>query len=532
VRGKLGLGAVLLVAAVLRLFGLEWGFPRCYHPDEWIYSWNAAAMLERGDFELHSRPIERRYVNPTGFVYATELGCAFVDAWENDGRAGGAGALDRYREHRADWHLVSRVLSACLGTLAVGLVWRAGRSLEASGAARGTALIAAGLLALSPLHVRDSHFGTSDVPASCAIAFSLVALLGYRSRPTLARAVLVGASIGIAVATKYSAGLVLVPALAVAIEVAGTHGGRALARDVAGAALALGVGFLVLSPAPLIDREAFFESFRYQASLARVPYEGQDPIPSWLFHARTLALGLGPLGLGASLAGLALLAGRRGGIAVAGLPLAHFGVFVPMPFAFARVDVPVLPPLALAAGFAIALALSSVKSKAGVSLALVLALGPPALLSVRIDHLLREPDTRLTGEEWLRARVSERPLLAFDAEGQRGVMPLGASGNFDPGLPTPIALRMDGPEIVDRLEEAHVRWVVLTSGDEDEPLSEGARAFMRTLRARAKPVLEVDAGFAGEHVPYASEERYAPFEHAFARVRPGPPIRVYELSKP
>src|SRR5207302_2606030 len=108
------------------------------------------------------------------------------------------------------------------------------------------------------------------------------------------------------------------------------------------------------SPAPLIDGDAFWKSFGYQASLAREPYAGQEPIASWLFHARTLAIALGPAGLVAALAGLVLLARRRGGLAVAGFPIASLLLFASMPFAFARLDVPALPLLALAAGVALA----------------------------------------------------------------------------------------------------------------------------------------------------------------------------------
>ena len=533
------LGALLLLALALRLAGLEWGMPRCYHPDEWIYSWNAAQMLEHADGLVHSNPIERRYVNPTGFIYATALASAPLDAWENGGTVGGTGCLDRYRAHRADWHLVARALSALLGTVAVWLVARAGRLLEASGAPRGTWILAAGLLALSPLHVRDSHFGTNDVAASALVALGVLALLRYSAGPSRKGAALVGAAIGAAIGTKYNTGLLLLPALATLVAVA-LERRRArveLALDAGAAGLALLGAFLILSPAPLVDSKAFWLGFEFQASLARQPYPGQEPIPSWLFHARTLALALGPLGLLAAVAGAARIGARRGGLAVTTFPLAHLVVFATMPFAFARVDVPALPPLALLAGAGAASALELLPRRKGATrplavLGLVLLLGPPALLSVRIDHLLRERDTRADGEEWLRERLPENPRVVFDPEAYRGCLPLSASGMAEPGLPQPRMRALDDPTLVERYaREGHVRYVALTSGDDDEPLAPGAREFMQTLRAHAVERLRVDAGASGEHVPYSSEERYGPFEHAFDRARPGPPVRVYELAR-
>lgn len=537
-RSGLALGAVLVLALALRLAGLGWGLPRCYHPDEWIYSWNAAQMLEHGDLVIHSNPLERRYVNPTGFIYATALACAPLDAWQNGGKSGGPGCLDRYRTHRGDWHLVARVLSALAGVGAVALVALAGRELERGGAPRGTWLVASALLAFSPLHVRDSHFGTNDVAASALCALAILAFLRYGARPSLGRAALCGAAIGASIGTKYNTGLLLAPGLATlaSVGIARRADSRELKVHLGAATAGLLAAFLALSPGPVIDATAFWAGFRFQAGLARQPYEGQEPIPSWWFHARTLGLALGPVGLVASLAGVWRLGRTRSGLAVSSHPLVHLLLFAPMPFAFARVDVPVLPALALlagtgAAGVAQDLLFRKRVPRPVVALGLLLVLAPPALLSVRTCDLLRSPDTRVEGEAWLRARIPEAPFVAYDPEGQRGLMPLGPAGTVDPALPGAIAIRMDGPEVVARLAQSHVRYVALTSGEDDEPLAPGARAFLQALRARSELRLAVDAGVGGAHVPYSSEERYAPFERAFERERPGPPVRIYELVR-
>src|SRR5438874_444420 len=83
-------------------------------------------------------------------------------------------------------------------------------------------LVAAAFLAVAFLHVRDSHFGVTDVPAAfltvCAFWAALrCATEGARD----ARVALAGALCGLAASTKYNAAVALLPAMAAIVQPAG-----------------------------------------------------------------------------------------------------------------------------------------------------------------------------------------------------------------------------------------------------------------------------------------------------------------------
>ena len=81
-----------------------------------------------------------------------------------------------------------------------------------------TALLAAGLLAVMPLHVRESHYVLTDVPVTFLVMLTFLLSLRAHERATLGPFALAGAAAGLAAATKYNGGLaVLMPLIACAM---------------------------------------------------------------------------------------------------------------------------------------------------------------------------------------------------------------------------------------------------------------------------------------------------------------------------
>src|SRR5205823_1591697 len=150
------LGSVLSIGLWLRLWGLSWGLPWVFHWDEINYADHAREIVRSGD------PNPKYFQNPSLLTYlvvaelllARPLGpAASVFA---EGTAGSA-------------NLWTRLDSALFGTATVGLVFLLGNALFT----RRTGLIAALLLAVSFLHVRNSHYGVNDVPSTALLMLSL-----------------------------------------------------------------------------------------------------------------------------------------------------------------------------------------------------------------------------------------------------------------------------------------------------------------------------------------------------------------------
>jgi 4-amino-4-deoxy-L-arabinose transferase-like glycosyltransferase len=190
-------GAFLLFifALGLRLLGLGWGIPNeqhyySYHPDEFFVVRPALGMLQ-GDWNPHFFNYGALYLYLIGFA-----GKLLAELGFSPG-AGGLGSL----------HIIARIITALLGAGTVLLVYGIGRQIGN----RSLALIAGLLLALTPLHLINSHYATVDVPGTFFLLLGAAASVQIISTGKLRWYLLAVAAIGLAAATKYplGAGLLL-----------------------------------------------------------------------------------------------------------------------------------------------------------------------------------------------------------------------------------------------------------------------------------------------------------------------------------
>ena len=282
-----------LCALALRLAGIGWGLPNAehlfsYHPDE-IFLLQPAFGFAQGDWNPHFFNYGTLYIYLVG-IPAVALGLAPDPS--------------RFPLGLAPLYLEGRLITAALGAASVTVLYYA---LRAEG--RRFAALSALLLALCPLHVVTSHYATVDVPATFFLTLAALFSLRACERPSPKVELLAGAAVGLAAATKYNAGLFLVPVLFVPLLCsAGRARGRWWLTVPAGAAL----GFLVGCPyawSPEFLRDLRFEAAHMQAG-GTFAFVGTGS--GWAYH---LLRGL-PVGLGYPL----LLAGLAGVVAAVVLP--------------------------------------------------------------------------------------------------------------------------------------------------------------------------------------------------------------------
>src|SRR4051812_25943946 len=196
---RAAVGGLLLVALGLRLWGVKTGLPFVYNADE-----NAHFVPRAIGMFGHSLNPDY-FINPPAYTYLLHV--VFALRW------GGQGVQDAYAADAGDVFVLARVAAAVLGTLAVGLLYVAGARLFED---RRVGLIAAALLAVAFLPVFYSHFALNDVPTLAPLCLALVGIAGVLRRGTPADYAIAGAGIGLACATKYTAGIVVVCLLAAA----------------------------------------------------------------------------------------------------------------------------------------------------------------------------------------------------------------------------------------------------------------------------------------------------------------------------
>ncbi len=258
-----GLALVLCVALGLRLWGIKEGLPYVYNIDE-------AGHFVPKAVRMFSEGLNPRYfVNPPALTYVLH----FV----LDARFGGAhGVRSEYARHPGEVFLVGRVTVALLGTAAVWMLYLLGARLFD----RRIGLLAAAIEAVAFLPVSYGHLALNDAVTLLPLTLSLFGSAGVMRYGRKRDYALAGIGLGLACASKYTAGIAIVP-LAVA---AATHYldsidatrdsqlpaevGRRVALGVVLAGVCALVSFLIANPYALLDFKLFYSELVHQSNLS------------------------------------------------------------------------------------------------------------------------------------------------------------------------------------------------------------------------------------------------------------------------
>ena len=195
---------IVAVALGLRLYGIDWDQGHLYHPDE------RAILMRVVDLEFPTTgnlgdllDAEESPLNPRWFPYGS-LPLYLLKSVQSI--AGNWTELDVF-----DLRLPGRVLSAFADTGTVIAILALGTMLYG----RRVGLLAAGLLAVTVLHIQISHFFTVDSFMVFFTVMSLIFMVRVARGGGLADSALAGLFVGLALASKASAAALLLP-LAVA----------------------------------------------------------------------------------------------------------------------------------------------------------------------------------------------------------------------------------------------------------------------------------------------------------------------------
>src|SRR2546425_454505 len=199
------LAIILLIALAVRLWGIGFGLPYIIaRPDETEIAGPAVGFLS-GDL----RPPFFQW--PTLFTYTTALLYViyFVVTRPLAKYATLAAFAESRRQSVAPFLYLTRSLSAAMGVVTVWWVYAICRRLF-----DGTvAIVAALFVALAFLHVRDSHFGVTDVAMTALVMLTVLALLKWRQTGKLLDVAAAGLAGGLAASTKYNGLIVVAPFL-------------------------------------------------------------------------------------------------------------------------------------------------------------------------------------------------------------------------------------------------------------------------------------------------------------------------------
>jgi Dolichyl-phosphate-mannose-protein mannosyltransferase len=551
----LAVAALLAGALALRLWGIDHGMPYAYNTDENAHFVPGAIGLFGHGWNPHY------FVNPPAFTYLLH---GVFAVWFG----GRKGVSDAYATNPTEVFVVARVTAAVVGTLALWLVYLAGARLFD----RRTGLLAAGLLGVAFLPVFYSHLALNDVPTLAPVGLSLWGTAGVFRHGRVRDYLIAGAGLGLACATKYTGGVVLLPLLAAAASQFATPGGRNPAlRGIVLAGMLAFAAFIVANPYAVLDFQSFRDGLSHQASAADASLGklGLSQESGWLYYVWTFTWGLGWAPLAASVVGLGLLAhDDRRLLAILGpAPILYVLFMGTQERFFGRWLLPVFPLVCLLAAYAMVRLAGMVATRVpalGPALgacAVVVLCGQGVVSSMHDGLVLSREDTRNATRDWLVAHVPPRSKIVVEpvvpdqwatdigrpspltANGARWVkFPTSRSNINNDGSSSTGAGRIVNvedyertlvPALVDRYEHGGYCYVVTGSTQrgraEAEPdVVPRALAYYRELERRSDLVYEASPYRSG-----SSPVRFS-FDWSFdyyplAYRRPGPLMQVYRL---
>jgi 4-amino-4-deoxy-L-arabinose transferase-like glycosyltransferase len=555
------LALVLLGGLGLRLWGVAQGLPYAYNTDEGDHFVpRAVKMFADGNLNPHY------FANPPAFTYVLHV--LFV-LWYG----GGAGVRHAFALHPGDLYTLARVAAALLGTAALWLLYAVGARLFG----RGVGLLAAAIEAVAFLPVFYAHLALNDVPALAPLTLSLLGTAGVLSKGRTRDYLLAGIGLGLACASKYTAGIVLVPLLAAGaaryLDADEPAKRGVVAGLLAGGAVAL-VAFLLANPYAVLDYSGFHAGLAHQSTQS-ADAQGKLGAPKGgglVYYLWSLTWGLGWVPALAALGGaLALWRSqpRLGWLLVpsALLFLAFMGL---QGRYYGRWLLPIFPILCLlAAFFAVSLierATSLLRpAKVGrVALAAALVavlLAQGILYSVHSGLVLSRSDTRTLTRNWMLANIPKGAKIVVEPiapdEWAREVIPGTSTTDNAYRWPKYAGLRrrvsatgrlegQAGPEVsienyettlwpvlIGYYESQGYCWVVSGSTQSGRAFADpgavpNAIAYYRALAQQSEVVYRASP-YARGHAPVAFDFDRSFDYYPLAYERPGPQMTVYRL---
>ncbi|MGI6523949.1 MAG: ArnT family glycosyltransferase [Bdellovibrionota bacterium] len=393
----------LLTAASLRFYGITFGLPANYHPDE-VPKYNAIMSMYNGG------TLDPNYFkHPSLLLYSTYFANVVVHYFLS--------LFGSAREWGETLILSGRFVSATAGTLSVFFVYIIGKRLFS----RGTGLIAAWILAVLPLHVTCSRYVKEDALLTCFVLATVVVVLKavYEDKKylMLVAGLLAGGSAGV----KYSG------ALSAFILIAAPFlKSRSFKPDKTYTFLTVlalcfvPLGFLISTPYSVLNSTQFLRDFNYEKNhMQKGHFVSIDAWSYfWMYHfKRSIIPGVSlPIALlGAAGIGVLLRRFKINGLYLIALFLLYY---LPAEYVKAkpapqpeRYILPCLPFIALLA--AVTIQTLCDKYKKLLPYCVLLLLLPPFIRSVNLASEIKY-DTREKMRDWIHLNLPDQSTIAID----------------------------------------------------------------------------------------------------------------------
>ncbi len=405
---------ILLAAFAVRARHLLANVPFAVGIDEPAIIDRALRILQTGDWNTHAWD----YPSLVSYIHALDACVRYVlgvlgGEWNSLARMNIAPVVQ-----------AGRAVTALIGVATVWMTYRMGRELDSP----RLGLASAAMLAVLPMHVRESHFMLTDVPMTALVTLTVwLAMRAGRARTVSAYA-WAGAAAGLSAAAKYNGGVAFVAVVLawIVFDRSSSDRGRKAAAAMACAAAA----FLVGAPYTLLDLPNFLEGFgaSFGRLVAKTRPAASDPV--WLIYYKHLARSawfwMPTAGIGVVVV-LMRKATRAQWLIPIGFAAAYFYILATNNLVYARYALPLTPMVCLLAAVPIVAIARVIRvffphrngraASVFVICATLVFVVPFGVMSTGWVEALQRPDTRTVASKWLWANAATGSRVAIEFNG-------------------------------------------------------------------------------------------------------------------
>ncbi|MFA5337251.1 MAG: glycosyltransferase family 39 protein [Candidatus Omnitrophota bacterium] len=196
---------ILSVGFILRIWGIGFGLPYQFHQDEPM-AINHAIAYGSGDFNPHYFQLPPLLSYLLFFLYAIFYGIGKLLHLFKDGDS----FLRLFLQNPTIFYLIARISFGLLpGCISIFLTYKLTQVISN----KKTAYLAALLLSVSFLHVRDSHYAYHDIPLVMCLLLAFLFSFKYLNTNKLSNMIAAGICAGLATGFKYNGVLIIIPIL-------------------------------------------------------------------------------------------------------------------------------------------------------------------------------------------------------------------------------------------------------------------------------------------------------------------------------
>ena len=273
-RSRLLLASILVIALLLRAWGLVYDLPYIYSADEPVNISTSQQIFKTGDWNPH------RFDYPSLFLYLNALAywpyylvanLLGITPARHDILDPIVLAMGVTRAPMPSTVVLGRVLTLCFGMGTVALAFLAGRRVSGIPA---VGLLASLMVATSPTTVKHSRLITPDTFATFFALASLLASTLVSSTGKPWHYALSGFCVGLTASSKYNGILVAIVLVVAHFLRRGRKGFLHYGLPLAGFSCV--VGFLLATPYAVLDSRSFLDAVRFDVSHYSTGHAGME----------------------------------------------------------------------------------------------------------------------------------------------------------------------------------------------------------------------------------------------------------------